>query len=88
MTDANIVMDGKHYMVIVGFSELLKRNAFKVVNKKWQVEAFELSSEKMALYLCSMLDKTFDKPIEESIINAEDASALEKFASNSAADIH
>lgn len=80
VTDSRIVMDGTYYMVVVGYSELLKRDVFKILNKKWGVEAFEISNEKMALYLCSMLDKTHNKPIEDSIINATDADTLENFS--------
>lgn len=80
--DSKIVMDGKYYMVVVGFSEVFKRDVFKIINKRWGVEAFEISSEKMALYLCSMLDKTYHKPIEDDILNAADAEALEKFSAD------
>lgn len=81
VTDSKIVMDGTYYVVVVGYSELLKRDVFKILNKKWGVEAFEISNEKMSLYLCSMLDKTHNKPIEDSIINATDADTLESFSS-------
>lgn len=80
--DSKLVMDGRYYAVVVGFSELLKRDVFKIVHKKWGVEAFEISSEKMALYLCAMLDKTYHKPIEEGILNSTDAEALERFSAD------
>lgn len=34
VTDSRIVMDGTYYIVVVGYSELLKRDVFKILNKK------------------------------------------------------
>lgn len=79
-TDAKVVADHTYYMVVVGYSSVLLKDTFKIINKKWGVEALEVANEKLALYLCSQLDKSYNKTLEEAVVSGEDAEVAQDFA--------
>lgn len=60
-----LVVDYINYKIIVGYSHNAKQDMFQIINKRWNVVAWESPSEEQVKEIGKMLDELYGKSAQE-----------------------